>query len=147
MGVASKVSDIVKLGTTYKPSDYFRVGSDFDFGGERAHAGDIIIALNEITYGINNSTLTPSDWNIIHTNVSIDNVVDLTSDQEISGNKTFIAPIKINTETVATQEWVIKYIQDNFATLMSQYLNSVEAIENKPTEVEISTIFNEEEEV
>ena len=76
----------------------------------------------------------------------VDKKVDLTNDQEIGGVKTFTAPIKINTETVATQEWIMQYIQDNFATLMAQYLNSVEATENKPTETDISSVFDAEEE-
>lgn len=47
---------------------------------------------------------------------------------------------------LATEEYVQQYIADNFATLMAQYLNSVEATENKPTAADISTVFNEEEE-
>jgi hypothetical protein len=47
---------------------------------------------------------------------------------------------------MATQDWVKQYIADNFATLMAEYLNSTEATENKPTAVEISEVFNENEE-
>lgn len=48
-------------------------------------------------------------------------------------------------DSMATQNWVMQYIADNFATLMEEYLNSAEATENKPTAADIGTIFEEEE--
>jgi hypothetical protein len=52
----------------------------------------------------------------------------------------------VNTLETNMQDWVKQYIADNFATLMAEYLNSTEATENKPTAVEISEVFNENEE-
>jgi phosphoglucomutase len=81
----------------------------------------------------------------------VDKKVDLTNDQEISGVKTFTAPIKINTETVATQEWIKiyieQYIKDNFATLMAEQVSAgaLATEEVTATSEDVTAVFEEEE--
>jgi hypothetical protein len=52
----------------------------------------------------------------------------------------------MNTIEANIQSYVQQYIHNNFATLMKEYLNSEAATENKPTEADISEVFNENEE-
>lgn len=62
------------------------------------------------------------------------------------GVKNIQGELQVNGEVVATQDWAMQYIADNFTTLMQQYLNSEAAAGNKPTAADISEVFNEEEE-
>lgn len=57
------VSALTGLSTTAGKGDFYRVSTQFTFGSETAHVGDILLAIKD------NPTQNATDWDLIHTEV------------------------------------------------------------------------------
>lgn len=60
------VSSMSGLSTTSGKGDFYRVEAQFDFGSEKAHVGDILIALKD------EPSQNTFDWDLIHTEIDSD---------------------------------------------------------------------------
>lgn len=57
------VSALTKLSTTAGQGDFYRVSTEFTFGSEKAHVGDIILATKD------NPAQNATDWDLIHAEI------------------------------------------------------------------------------
>lgn len=67
------VTSANELTTTAGKGDFYRASTQFTFGSETAHVGDILIAIKD------NPSRTTSDWDLIHTEVDKNTWVKNTS--------------------------------------------------------------------
>ena len=67
------VAALSGLSTSAGQGDFYRVSTQFTFGSETAHVGDILIAIKD------NPSQTTSDWDLIHTEVDKNTWVKNTS--------------------------------------------------------------------
>ena len=115
------VTALSGLSTNAGKGDFYRVSTQFAFGSETAHVGDILIAIKD------NPSQTTSDWDLIHTEVDKYTWVKNTSSADGYVLKSGGAANKVwatdSSGTPGWQDYVTAITNDELAELLVKEIN------------------------